>query len=460
MATPAQTITGILERGHEKRQNEKSQEKHDEREAKLQTLVSSGLPPQQVQQGIRDIYGQDAPALQRHVENLFRRVSGKEPQQAQAPKRAAYLTGLEAQGKSLPQQQADAYKSNLQTQQDSQFSGNERTLQWYQGLTPEQQKAAAEAGVVPGASSGGSAPYKEYASPDGKQRDWFPAGHQPASWNATGGASKPTLPQLKQIQGQDVLWDPTQQKVVKVFGPHGSARITNHQAIQTDADGTPHIVNLTSVSTPGGGSVQVDAPEGDAGGDEQASPAPSKQPAPRKSGGAAPHAANGDRTLPFTKGTPAFNKVQGEYAEAVKLDSIAQQVAQNPNDAINQKRLAVALERVSAGRFTTQALDYIIKAGWGNTLEQWANNPSTGALPADVMRQLVDGAHQNLKASKDAVDAIRKPNAGAPAPSTPTSGGVKGTISLAKARTLPQYKGKTDAEISAAAKQFGYEVKP
>jgi hypothetical protein len=96
-----------------------------------------------------------------------------------------------------------------------------------------------------------------------------------------------------------------------------------------------------------------------------------------------------------------------DYITAVKLDSIANQVAQKPDDAINQKRLAVALERISAGRFTTQALDYIIKAGWGNTIEQWANNPSTGALPKDVLRQLVDGAHENLKAAKDARDEAR-----------------------------------------------------
>ena len=102
-----------------------------------------------------------------------------------------------------------------------------------------------------------------------------------------------------------------------------------------------------------------------------------------------------------------MTKAQNDLTEATKLSSIADQVAQNPNDAINQKRLAVALERASAGRFTVQALDYIIKAGWGNTIEQWANSPSTGALPADVMRQLVDGAHQNLKGAQDALDAIR-----------------------------------------------------
>jgi hypothetical protein len=82
-------------------------------------------------------------------------------------------------------------------------------------------------------------------------------------------------------------------------------------------------------------------------------------------------------------------------------------VAAKPDDAINQKRLAVALERVSAGRFTVQALDYIIKAGWGNTIEQWAKNPSTGALPTDVLRQLVDGAHENLEATKKEMDTLR-----------------------------------------------------
>lgn len=84
----------------------------DEREAKLQTLINSGLPPEKVQQGIRDIYGQDAPALQRHVENLFRRVAGKQPQQAQAPMRAADLAGLEAQGTTPEQRQEDRFKAN------------------------------------------------------------------------------------------------------------------------------------------------------------------------------------------------------------------------------------------------------------------------------------------------------------------------------------------------------------
>src|ERR1700722_6396826 len=97
----------------EERQRDKRDVKeHDEREAKLQTLVNSGLPPAQVQQGIRDIYGQDAPALQRHVENLFRRVAGKQPQAAQAPKRAADLASLEAQGTTPEQRQENRFKTD------------------------------------------------------------------------------------------------------------------------------------------------------------------------------------------------------------------------------------------------------------------------------------------------------------------------------------------------------------
>lgn len=91
---------------------------------------------------------------------------------------------------------------------------------------------------------------------------------------------------------------------------------------------------------------------------------------------------------------------QKKYQEAVGLVAVADQVATHPHDAVNQKRLAVQLERLSAGRFTTEALKYIIKAGWGNTIQQWANNVTTGELPPDIVRQLVDGAKENLSGAE------------------------------------------------------------
>jgi hypothetical protein len=102
------------------------------------------------------------------------------------------------------------------------------------------------------------------------------------------------------------------------------------------------------------------------------------------------------------KNTASQNKAQTELDDAKGLMTTANDVASKPDDAFNQKRLAVALERASAGRFTTQALDYIKKIGWGATIEQWANDTTTGALPTDLIRQMVDGAREWLNAKQAA----------------------------------------------------------
>lgn len=132
MSTPGFAL-GFSEVAQNQRQKaaDKSTKERDEREAKLQTLLNSGLPPAQVQQGIRDIYGQDAPALQRHVENLFRRVAGKQPQAAQAPMRAADLAGLEAQGTTPEQRRTQEFKAetDYQNQAALDFAQKQRAQQ-------------------------------------------------------------------------------------------------------------------------------------------------------------------------------------------------------------------------------------------------------------------------------------------------------------------------------------------
>src|SRR5574337_2063867 len=98
MSTPGFAL-GFSEVAQNQRQKaaDKSTKERDEREAKLQTLLNSGLPPAQVQHGIRDIYGQDAPALQRHVENLFRRGGGEQQQARPAARRVGDVARLEGQ---------------------------------------------------------------------------------------------------------------------------------------------------------------------------------------------------------------------------------------------------------------------------------------------------------------------------------------------------------------------------
>lgn len=438
MATPAQTIEGILERGHEKRQSEKQQLEHDEREAKLQTLVNSGLPPAQVQQGIRDIYGQDAPALQRHVENLFRRVTGKQPQGAQAPMRAADLASLEAQGTTPEQRQQANFRANTDYSNQANLQYEQQAAQQKQRqdfalidqyvTDPEQNRALKQA-YIQRVAEGTARP----SSDQQKRSDYqalLASGQVPKdaqgnplsyeAWSAYSTAQGRTAgtPSVQKVGsfGEFVTSQfgpqPTPEQILKArsqWAQAGAGTTTGTHVIAVpQPDNTIKYYQVTTTSSksfPGAGGTPAASPGAGTG-----------QTAPRKQPSGNPTASPKATGIPRLTGDvtgghppPGFTKAQNDLTEATKLASIADQVAQNPNDAINQKRLAVALERASAGRFTVQALDYIIKAGWGNTIEQWVNNPSTGALPADVMRQLIDGAHQNLKAAKDAVDAVRAP---------------------------------------------------
>ena len=116
-----------------------------------------------------------------------------------------------------------------------------------------------------------------------------------------------------------------------------------------------------------------------------------------------PSGKSGDSILGHKETAPQA-KAHRDYLEAYALAKKADEVAKNPTDAFNQKRLAVALEKVSAGRFTQSALDYVKNIGWGNSIEEWANKPGTGALPEELVRQMVAGAHEEMDAKKAAWD--------------------------------------------------------
>ncbi len=122
----------------------------------------------------------------------------------------------------------------------------------------------------------------------------------------------------------------------------------------------------------------------------------------------------------ISKGAPVGGRLTGpqasaqkEYDTAVGLVKFADEVATKPEDAVNQKRLAVRLERESAGRFTGQALAYVVKLGWGTSLEQALNNVTTGAFPPELLRQLVDGAHELQREKEAALKASGITPAGA-----------------------------------------------
>lgn len=194
---------------------------------------------------------------------------------------------------------------------------------------------------------------------------------------------------------------------------HGTQSVVTHLERQPDGTMLPVTVwNTTGVKG---------APKSPREGGQPAA----GQPGPRKAASGPGARVSVGKTIGQSKGdagtTPTQVKAKKDYVDAVALADLARSVASKPNDAINQKRLLVQLERQSAGRFTVQALDYVKQSGWGNTLEEWASKPDTGALPADVLRQIVDGANQNLASKKAALDTANQLEA-PPAPKNGTSG--------------------------------------
>jgi hypothetical protein len=245
-------------------------------------------------------------------------------------------------------------------------------------------------------------------------------------WNGAWYPAPKAKPIYQVIGGNVMLMDPATGRPQRNLGPKEGVKFATRQTPFLGDDGQMHLLTTTSVTTAQGENIEVEATPADAesGARPQSPSAPSPQPKTpaKKVGNILPKTgakpAGGGTAGPVIPGSHAwartkdplyranlasYKKANDAVIAATNLSSLADQVAQHPNDAVNQKRFAVALERQAAGRFTEQALKYVISAGWGNTLEQWATNPTTGALPADVMRQLVDGAHQNLAAAQDAL---------------------------------------------------------
>jgi hypothetical protein len=215
---------------------------------------------------------------------------------------------------------------------------------------------------------------------------------------------------------------------------------TTTTTLKQDINGQWVPVTETNYRTPGGNITLADplgasksSPKSSPSGEESLASTPKKaQPAPKNGTPPSPSSAKSPSTptrsgntrvgAPLFQGrTPAIAKAQNDVVDATKLYSIAKQVEAKPNDAFNQKRLAVQLERASAGRFTVQALDYVKQMGWGATLQEWANKPTTGALSPQLVRQLIDGAHENLKAAQESLKAAvnmggTSPNAGGASP--------------------------------------------
>lgn len=337
MATPAQFIEQQFAQ-HQQNEAARKQELQDEqRKVTLKTLQEDAETPADKVAAIQAVYHKDPGVLKQHVENLTRRLTGQPTQPVVAPQQAqqARLAPIAARGKTPEQQALDQsqaqgqQKLSLEQQQaqqkqkqtfdliDQYVTDSEQNKTLKEDYVRKQAGATAQFKNLPGAAG------QPYKTPNGQwvrpvQSADGSIVEQPLPAGYTGPQAKPAKPLYKVIRNHAVLIDPNTGQVTHDLGLATEARTTTRQAIQTDADGVPHIVSLTSVSTPGGGSVDVDmAPEAGGATPTSKGPAPKKptgggsgdagaaSPAPK---GPAPRAqSNGDKTLDFRKATPQSN---------------------------------------------------------------------------------------------------------------------------------------------------------
>ena len=433
-------------KGLETEQGEKS------RDLKVQQLQNSGLPPAEIVRGIADLFGENDKHLAgQHIRNFLGKLTGRKPApepispfpartatskapdlqlgnatlpgatstvQGPAPRNAQQdLQNIFAQAKTPSQQAAQATTEGVTAEQAAMRQKIAGFAALYRAAgVPEDQipTLVQETAKVLLSGKAQRPNWKPFKLPSGETQYFDvdnPSSIPPGATAVGAGLTQKTQkPQLKNIRGHDVLWDPEKQTIIKDLGVHGTARRTVHEVAMPDADGVVHMVKETSVSTPEGESIPVDV-EG-----EEEQPA-GKGPAPRAGG-----AGMGDRVLPFQKSTPAIAKAQNDYREAVKLDETAKQIEADPSPskAVKQHRFAIVLEKMAAGRFTEQALQYALSAGAANSFEQMIKKLTNGEMADDVFRQLLESAHENLRASKTALDSLKvNPGAG-PAPKAGT----------------------------------------
>ena len=423
--------------------------------------ASAPAPPPIYGQSTIDANGEKIPAGPAYE---IREQGSQTPEQVKAQ---AEATQLASAGPPSPTEQGEA---TAQTEITRTNAVNQATIEWLKKNNAPQEvidQAVASLAKVPltkGVKAIGQ-PYKDsndgkfyqrFLNPDGTDfREEVPGYTQPAGkashskFAETEAAYRHdyNIPEGEPLTVADILFI-NQQTALSSAAPSESITTT----LKQDLNGWYVPVTETNRRVPGFG-VILKPPRGPLPGeDENAQPGegqPTHLGGVKKKAQAAgsPTASSGATHVgkAVLRGrTPEYTAAYKDYETAKGLSKIADLVAQHPDDAINQKRLAVALEKVSAGRFTTQALDYIITSGWGNTIQQWVNNPTHGALPADILRQLIDGAHENETAKKQVLDDINtsesEPEGSTPPSSTnPDLDAIMRTLQNGPSQTAPAH---------------------
>jgi hypothetical protein len=315
-------------------------------------------------------------------------------------------------------------------------------------------------------------PLKEYVSPDGKQRDWFPAGEAPEGWNAVAGSPhlsmSKTLPvpgdQLPRdavgpngepipaerrnaqrayvqqngvwyeapqpkpvyriIKGHVALMDPKTGLPMRDLGPASAVKFTTRQEPYLGDDQQMHLMTLTTVTTPQGEAIEVEAPP-----PEQPAAATQAQTGSAVKKGTPAHVLRNAAAQGMAPAIPgshlwAASKnplVKADITTYQKLNADAAQkelLAKNAQDLLNDKNRVTDLDLVfmwvrsniqGAGRMTNTEIQQAAKAGSLGTRAQSALQQALhGRLAPQVEQQFLNDIQRAAVNARQQAEQMRQ----------------------------------------------------
>lgn len=155
MATPAQFVEQKALADQQAARDRKNQLQDEQRKATLKTLLEDAETPQDKVAAIQAVYHEDPGVLKQHVENLTRRMTGKQPQPVVSPQQAQQrrIAPIAARGKT-PDQQALEFnqkQGEISNQQRAQLAQQEAHQKQQEAIDlinkyvpPDQRQAALE----------------------------------------------------------------------------------------------------------------------------------------------------------------------------------------------------------------------------------------------------------------------------------------------------------------------------
>ena len=229
MATPAQYIEQLGAQKQAAERDRKNALEDEQRKVTLKTLQEDAETPADKLASIQAVYHQDPGVLKQHVENLTRRITGKQPQPVVSPQDAqqARLAPIAARGKTPDQQALEFNQKQGDTAGKQKLSQDQAEMQQKQqnafGLIdtyikdPEANKAAKEdyvrkqAGIaaslknIPGAAG---QPYKsangQWVRPVQNQDGTIGEQPLPAGWTPPAPKAAVATPKVGVSHGKNV----------------------------------------------------------------------------------------------------------------------------------------------------------------------------------------------------------------------------------------------------------------